>query len=158
MPAGITSRLSEPQRSVWPVCQSVFTHKSMYPIGRGKKRTGRVFSRLSHVQGPVENRAQIPKRIFVMKGGTANIKPSTSKTGTFSPAELKCTTSDLEVLTIRCLFLAYTANRLSMICISRGSLVSKVRSSAYNMCETCTPAVPMIAPDAPSAMSSISLI
>ena len=53
--------------------------------------------------------------------------------------ELKCTTSDLEVLTIRCLFLAYTANRLSMICISRGSLVSKVRSSAYNTFETCTP-------------------
>ena len=36
--------------------------------------TGRVFSRLSHVQGPVENHAQIPKRIFVMKGGTADIK------------------------------------------------------------------------------------
>ena len=67
-------RLSEPQRSVWPVCQSVFTHKSTYPIGRGKKRRGRVFSRLSHVQGPVENHAQIPERIFVMKGGTANIK------------------------------------------------------------------------------------
>jgi hypothetical protein len=66
--------LSEPQRSVWPVCQSVFTHKSTYPIGRGKKRTGRVFSRLSHVQGPVENHAQVPKRIFVMKGGTAKIK------------------------------------------------------------------------------------
>jgi hypothetical protein len=33
-----------------------------------------MFSRLSHVQGPVENHAQIPKRIFVMKGGTANIK------------------------------------------------------------------------------------
>ena len=79
------------------------------------------------------------------------VAPPTSKTGTFSPAELKCTTSDLEVLTIRCLFLAYTANRLSMICISRGSLVSKVRSSAYNMCETCTPVVPVIAPDTPSA-------
>jgi hypothetical protein len=52
----------------------VFTHKSTYPIGRGKKRTGRVFSRLSHVQGTVENHAQIPKIIFVMKGGTANIK------------------------------------------------------------------------------------
>jgi hypothetical protein len=53
----------------------MFTHKSTYPIGRGKKRTGRVFSRLiSHVQGPVENHAQIPKRIFVMKGGTADIK------------------------------------------------------------------------------------
>ena len=36
-------RLSKPQRSVWPVCQSVlFTHKSKYPISRGKKRTGRV--------------------------------------------------------------------------------------------------------------------
>ena len=46
----------------------------MYPIGRGKERTGRVFSRLSHVQGPVENHAQVPKRIFVMKGGTAKIK------------------------------------------------------------------------------------
>jgi hypothetical protein len=33
-----------------------------------------VFSRLSHVQGPVENHAQIPERICVMKGGTANIK------------------------------------------------------------------------------------
>jgi hypothetical protein len=52
----------------------VFTHKSTYPIGRGKKRTGCVFSRLSHVQGPVENHAQILKRIFVMKGGTVNIK------------------------------------------------------------------------------------
>ena len=67
-------RLSKPQRSVWPVCQSVFTHESTYPIGRGKKRTGRMFSRLSHVQCPVENHAQIPKRLFVMKGGTANIK------------------------------------------------------------------------------------
>jgi hypothetical protein len=38
------------------------------------KRTGCVFSRLSHVQGPVENHAQIPKRIFVVKGGTANIE------------------------------------------------------------------------------------
>ena len=62
------------------------------------------------------------------------------------------------MLTIRCLFLAYTANRLSIIYISRGSLVSKVRSSAYNMCETCTPAVPVIAPDTPSAMPSISLM
>jgi hypothetical protein len=52
----------------------VFTHKSTYPIGRGKKRTGRVFSRLSHVQGPVENHAQILKGIFVIKGDTANIK------------------------------------------------------------------------------------
>ena len=33
-----------------------------------------MFSRLSHVQGLVENHARIPKRIFVMKGGTANIK------------------------------------------------------------------------------------
>jgi hypothetical protein len=33
-----------------------------------------VFSRLSHVQGPVENHAQIPEKNFVMKGGTANIK------------------------------------------------------------------------------------
>jgi hypothetical protein len=33
-----------------------------------------MFSRLSHVQGPVENHAQIPKRIFVMKCGTADIK------------------------------------------------------------------------------------
>jgi hypothetical protein len=33
-----------------------------------------VFSRLSHVEGPVENHAQIPKRIFVVKVGTANIK------------------------------------------------------------------------------------
>jgi hypothetical protein len=33
-----------------------------------------MFSRLSHVQGPVENHAQIPRKIFVMKGGSANIK------------------------------------------------------------------------------------
>ena len=142
-------RLSEPQRSVWPVCQSVFTHKSTYPIGRGKKMTGCVFSRLS--QGLVENHAQIPKRIFVMKGGTADIKNRNIFTRGVE-------VHNLEALTIRCLFLAYTANRLSMICISRGSLVSKVRSSAYNMCETCTPVVPVIAPDTPSAMSSISLI
>ena len=50
-------RLSEPQRIVWSICQSVFTHKFTYPIGRGKKRAGCVFSRLSHVQGPVENHA-----------------------------------------------------------------------------------------------------
>jgi len=31
--------LSEPQRIVRPVCQSVFTHKPKNPIGRGKKRT-----------------------------------------------------------------------------------------------------------------------
>ena len=73
-------RLSKPQRSVWPVCQSVFTHESTYPIGRGKKRTGCVFSRFSHVQGPVENHAQIPKRIFVMKGG--RVAPLISKRGT----------------------------------------------------------------------------
>ena len=95
MPAGITYVLAS-HKEVWPVCQSVFTHKSTYPIGRGKKRTGRVFSRLSHVQGPVENHAQTPKRIFVMKGGTANIK----NRNTFTRGELKCTTSDLEVLTI----------------------------------------------------------
>ena len=110
-----------------------------------------MISRLSHVQGPVENYAQIPKRIFVMKGGTADIKNRNIFTR-------RVEVHNLEVLTIRCLFLAYTANRLSMICISRGSLVSKVRSSAYNMCETCTPAVPVIAPDTPSAMLSISYI
>ena len=141
--------LSEPQRSVWPVCQSVFTHKSMYPIGRGKERTGRVFSRLSHVQEPVENHAQIPERIFVMKGGTANIKNRNIYTRGVEVHNFGLGSVD------RCLFLAYTANQLSMICIARGSLVSKIRSSAYNMCETCTPAVPMIAPDTPSAISLI---
>jgi hypothetical protein len=35
---------------------------------------GCVFSRLSHVQCPVENHAQMPKTIFAMKGGTANNK------------------------------------------------------------------------------------
>jgi len=142
-------RLSEPQRSVRSVCQSVFTHKFTFPIGKGKKMTGCMFSRLSHVHGPVENYAQIPKGIFVMKGGTANIKNRN-----FFTCGVKFTTSDLEVLTIRCLFLAYTANQLSIICIIRGSLVSKVRSPAYNMCETCTPAVQVTAPDTPSAMSN----
>ena len=33
-----------------------------------------LFQQESAVQGPVENHAQIPKRIFVMKGGTADIK------------------------------------------------------------------------------------
>ena len=56
-----------------PVCQSVFAHKPTYPIGRGKKRTGRVFSRLSLIKGPVENHDQILKKFFVIKGGTANI-------------------------------------------------------------------------------------
>ena len=100
--------LSEPQRSVWPVCQSVFRTNLRILLAEARKRTGRMFSRHSHVQGPVENHAQIPKRIFVMKGG-----PPTSRTGTFSPAELKCTTSDLKVLAIKCLFLAYTTNRHS---------------------------------------------
>jgi hypothetical protein len=75
----------------------------------------------------------------VMKGGTADIKNRNIFTRGVE-------VHNLEALTIRCLFLAYTANRLSMICISRGSLVSKVRSSAYNMCETCTPVVPVIHP------------
>ena len=76
-----------------------------------------------------------------MKGGTANIKNRNISTRGVEVHNLGLGSDD------RCLLLAYTANRLSMICISRGSLVSKIRSSAYNMCETCTPAVPVIAPD-----------
>jgi hypothetical protein len=41
----------------------------MYPVGKGEKRTGCVLSRLSHVQGPVENHAQIPKRICLCDEG-----------------------------------------------------------------------------------------
>ena len=44
-----------------------------------------MFSRLSHVQGPVENHTQIPKRTFVMKGGTANIKKRNIFTRAFDP-------------------------------------------------------------------------
>ena len=112
-------RFSGPQWSVWPVYQSVFTHKSTYPIGRGKKRTGRVFSRLSHVQGPVEknlcdegwHRQHHKRENFHPRSWSAQLWT------------WKCWQLDV-------LFLAYSANRLSMISISRGSLVSKVRSSA----------------------------
>ena len=65
-----------------------------------------------------------------MKGGTANIKNRNISTRGVEVHNLGLGSDD------RCLLLAYTANRLSMICISRGSLVSKIRSSAYNMCET----------------------
>jgi hypothetical protein len=56
-----------------------------------------MFSRLSHVQGPVENHAQIPERIFVMEGGTANIKnrnifTSGVEVHNFGTSELTCTT------------------------------------------------------------------
>jgi len=62
---------------------------------------------ISHVQGPVEYHAQIPERIFVKKGGTANIKNRNIFT-----RQLKCTTSDSEMLTLRCLFLAFMLGHL----------------------------------------------
>ena len=72
MPAGITYVLAS-HKEVCGLSAKACSRKT-YPIGRGKKRTGRVISRLSHVLGSVENHAQIPKGIFVMKGGTADIK------------------------------------------------------------------------------------
>jgi hypothetical protein len=60
-----------------------------------------MFSRISHVQGPVENHALMPKTIFVKKGGTANFNKR--EQGSISTCRVKCTTSDLAVLTIRCL-------------------------------------------------------
>ena len=65
-------RLSEPQKSVRSVCKSVFTHKPSYPLGRGKKRTGCMFSRLSLVQGPVKKHAQIQEGVRSITFGRVN--------------------------------------------------------------------------------------
>jgi len=93
-----------------------------------------MFTRLSH--GPVENHVQIPVRIFVMEDNTTNIEK-----GAFPPTEeLKCTTSALEKLTIKCLFLLYTANRLlSMTLHSMGLIKTRKK-------EITTPAVKTISP------------
>jgi hypothetical protein len=72
MPAGITYVLAS-HKEVCGLSAKAFTHKSTYPIDRDKKRTGRVFSRLSLIKGPVENHDQILKKFFVIKGGTAII-------------------------------------------------------------------------------------
>jgi hypothetical protein len=77
MPAGITYVLASLVRATKKcvACLPKRVHAQIYVSYRQRqKRTGRVFSRLSHVQGPVENHAQIPKVIFVMKGGTVSIK------------------------------------------------------------------------------------
>ena len=103
----------------------------MYPIGRGKKRTGCVFSRLSNVQGHVENHAQIPN-ISVMKGGTANIKNRNIFTRGVEVHNLGLGSVDNKMF-IPGVHSQPTQHGLHSI---TGSLVSKVRSSAYNMCES----------------------
>jgi len=90
MPAGITYVLASHKEVCGLFAKACScTNLRRYPVGRGKKRTGCMFSRIIHVQGPVENHAQIPKIIFVLKGGTANFK-----IGTFPPTEFECTPSD----------------------------------------------------------------
>jgi hypothetical protein len=77
MPAGITYVIASHKEVCGlsaKACSRTKLSYMMYPIGRGKKRMGCMFSRFSHVQGPVKIHAQMPKKVFVNKGGTANIK------------------------------------------------------------------------------------
>jgi len=74
MPAGITYVLASHKEVCGLSAKACSCTNLRILLAEARKRTGRMFSRHSHVQGPVENHAQIPKRIFVMKGGTANIK------------------------------------------------------------------------------------
>jgi hypothetical protein len=72
MPAGITYVLASHKEVCGLSAKSI--HARIYISYRQReKRMGCVFSRLSHVQGPVENHAQISRRIFVLKGGTGKI-------------------------------------------------------------------------------------